>query len=84
MLPLVLRWGTKAMVKVIAQNVGYYGGKIREIGEGFEMADEHYLGGGDPPCGWVEAIGEVPKPKQEATRGGTPRAGKAEKPEQGR
>jgi len=47
------------MVKVIAKMVGFYGGKIREIGDEFEIANDDITGEGACLPLWVElAAGE--------------------------
>jgi len=62
------------MVKVIAKMVGFYGGRIREIGDEFEIANDDVTGEGQRLPLWVElAKGEkLPevKPVQKGASGG--------------
>jgi len=63
----------KNMVKVIAQKVGFYGGKVREIGEAFEVANEDWADEDKRPK-WVELV-----EGQEETPDKTPRQKRAKK-----
>jgi len=72
------------MVKVIAQKVGYYGGKVREIGEEFELINDDWSDEEKRPS-WVRlAEGEVlpePEPARPKERQGKGKPDKV-KPEE--
>jgi len=68
------------MVKVIARKCGFYGGKIREIGEEFELVDAHWHDEKHRPS-WVEILGDAPQEKSKAAP--AKKAKKAKKQEDG-
>jgi len=63
------------MVKVIALKCGYYGGKIREIGEEFELADNHWQDEKARPS-WVKVTGELSQETEEPVKASVSKKGK--------
>jgi len=68
------------MVKVTALKCGYYGGKIRDIGEEFELIDDHWRDEETRPQ-WVKVTGELPQETEKPVKASVPKKGKKKVPE---